>query len=189
MGTHQITAVVQQCSERHGSCAPRQVRSTGANSGEGALNHEAELFQFPAHRHSASKVTLTATVTPTLRHTGTVTFSGISVPSAALNASGVAAQQVSLPAGKYSTITASYGGDSQTGGSTSPPITLTVNKANPTVSLTSPATAVNVGQSVTFNASVTPVTASGSVQFLNGAQVLTTGPLKRRRGLSQSGFR
>lgn len=170
VGTHNITAVVAATDDAHAagrSAALAQVVVKALSTT--ALSSSASTATF------GQPVTLTATVTPSSA-TGTVTFSGVSAAPALVKAGGVATATVSLPVGTY-TVTASYGGDNQTGGSTSAPITLAVNKANATVSLTSPTTAVNVGAPVTFNAGVTPVTASGNVQFLNGAQVLGTGTL------------
>jgi large repetitive protein len=50
----------------------------------------------------------------------------------------------------------------------------TVAKANSTTTLTGPMSPLNVGQSATFTATVTPSTATGTVQFLDGALAIGT---------------
>jgi hypothetical protein len=78
-----------------------------------------------------------------------------------------------LSAGTHS-ITAVYSGDKNTAASTSAFLTQTVNKVTSTTTLVSSANPSTVGHSVTFTATVTPSTATGSVQFLDGATALGT---------------
>jgi hypothetical protein len=74
-------------------------------------------------------------------------------------------------------VRAVYGGDSTLLGSTSKPVDQVVNKAATTTTLTSSQNPSNVGQSVTFTASVTPQfsgTVKGNVTFYDGATALQT---------------
>ncbi len=102
-------------------------------------------------------VTFTATVsvvspgsgTPT----GTVTFyyGSIVIGSGTLAGGTVTCSSAQLPVGA-DVITATYSGDSNFNGSTSPNYTQTVNKANTTTTLTSDVNPSVFGQSVTFTA-------------------------------------
>jgi hypothetical protein len=123
-------------------------------------------------------VTFTATVSPA-GATGTVTFmDGVTtLGSAALNANGVATfSTAALSAGTHS-ITAAYNGDSSYSGSTSPALSQSVVKAGTTTTLTSSRNPSNPSQSVTFKAAVSPSTATGTVQFLDGQVQLGTATL------------
>lgn len=76
------------------------------------------------------------------------------------------------------TITAVYGGDPNSNGSTSPAITQTVtSKTATTTTVSSSLNPSFVGQSVTFTATVSPSTATGTVTFKAGQTVLGTGSL------------
>ena len=88
---------------------------------------------------------------------------------------GAASISTSTLAVGSNTITAVYGGDSNFAGSTSKPVKQVVDKATTTTALSSSQNPSNVGQSVTFTASVTPQfsgTATGSVTFYNGTTTL-----------------
>jgi hypothetical protein len=78
-----------------------------------------------------------------------------------------------LAVGSHS-ITVSYSGDSLDTASTSAALTITVNKAGSSVTLTSSLNPAVAGQSVTLTATVIPAGATGTVQFLDGAAVLGT---------------
>jgi hypothetical protein len=119
-------------------------------------------------------VTLTATVSPSSA-TGTVQFlNGATVLGSAALATGSAQIAVSnLPVGSNS-LTAVYGGDGTNAGSTSAAVVQTVGKANSTTALAGPASPLNVGQSAAFTATVTPSSATGTVQFLDGALAIGT---------------
>ncbi len=108
-------------------------------------------------------VTLTATVNSTLcagltiTPTGVVFFndSGVTIGTAALNASGVATMTTfSLVAGEHP-LTAVYAGDEYYKATESAPLTQTVNKANTSTTLSSSDTTPVFGQSLTFTATVT----------------------------------
>ena len=155
----------------------------------GALAASATTLQAsPTSGNTGQNVTLTAIVTSqsgTITPAGTVTFynGSTALGTATLNSSGVATfSTTTLPAGSDS-ITAVYGGDSNDAGSTSAPVTVTIASAvvPTTTVLSSSATAIHTGQSVTFTATVTPQTGSnvptGAVVFLNGTTTLGTGTL------------
>src|SRR5208283_4166499 len=56
-------------------------------------------------------------------------------------------------------------------------LTQTVNKANTTVTLASSTNPSTYGSSVTFTATVTPTTATGTVTFMEGSATLGTGTI------------
>jgi hypothetical protein len=123
-------------------------------------------------------VTFTATVTPATA-TGTVQFLKGSVVLGSASLSGGRAQfsTSALPAGA-NPITATYSGDSGNAASTSATVTQTVNKISSTVTLAaSPASQATAGQTVTLTATVSPSSATGTVQFLDGSTVIGSVPL------------
>ncbi|MGD9924929.1 MAG: Ig-like domain-containing protein, partial [Pseudorhodoplanes sp.] len=119
-------------------------------------------------------VTFTATVTG-LSPTGSVTFrDGATVLGTVALSGGQANLSTSaLAAGSHS-ITAEYGGDANNAGSTSAPLNQQVNQAGSGVSLASSVNPSIVGQAVTFTATVTGASPTGSVTFRDGATVLGT---------------
>ncbi len=125
-------------------------------------------------------VTFTATVTGTvLTPTGTVTFKdgATTLGTGTLDGSGQATFSTSTLAGGSHSITAVYGGDVFYGGSTSSPLTQTVNQSSDTTSLASSVNPSTFGQSVTFTATVSGAGATGTVTFKDGATTLGTGTL------------
>jgi acetyl esterase/lipase len=135
------------------------------------------LNTFPNPSTYSQPVTLTATVTgsgPT--PTGTVSFkvNGGVIGSAPL-VSGVATLTTSAIGGGTHSVTATYGGDTNYGTSTSAPISQTVQPANTTTTLTSSPNPSAVGQNVTFTATATrqgglgPVSNGTVVTFLDAA--------------------
>ena len=121
-----------------------------------------------------SSVTFTATVTPTTA-TGTVTFTdGSTTLGTATISNGSATYSTSTLASGSQSIAASYGGDTNDNSSTSSVLTQTVNKKNTTVMLASSANPSTYGASVTFTATVTPATATGTVTFTDGSATLGT---------------
>ncbi|MGB6942150.1 MAG: Ig-like domain repeat protein [Bryobacteraceae bacterium] len=120
--------------------------------------------------------TLAATLTP-LSATGTVTFlNGSSTLGTAPVTSGTATLSgITLASGSYS-LTAQYGGGNGFGPATSPALSLTV-KAVSSVAVTSSANPSNTKQSPAFTATVTPPSATGSVQFLDGSTPLGSATL------------
>jgi len=129
-------------------------------------------------------VTLTATVAPTSgagTPTGTVTFTdgATTLGTGTLSGGQATFTTSSLSAGNH-TITASYSGDANFGTSTSPALAQVVNQGAPTT--TTIATSVNpsnLGQPVTFTATVTSGsgTPTGTVTFKDGGTVIGTAAL------------
>ena len=126
-------------------------------------------------------VTFTATVTSPSggTPTGMVTFqeSGISLAQVPLNAGAASFSTSSLGLGSH-TVTAVYASDllcASSSGSTS----VSVQDQNTTTSVTSSANPLELNQSVTFTATVTPVgvagTPVGTIAFLDGASALASG--------------
>ena len=77
-------------------------------------------------------------------------------------------------------ITASTPGDTNNNPAISPPVTVTVVKTAPTVSVTSSLNPSTVGQAVTFTATA-PSGATGNITFLDGSTVIGTGALSNGR--------
>jgi hypothetical protein len=111
--------------------------------------------------------------------TGTVTFldGATTLGSSGLDAGGNATFSVSSLSVGTHTITAQYNGDGTFSGSTSSGLSQTVNKANTTTTLTSNHNPSNNSQPVAFTATVSPSTATGIVQFFDGATLLGSAPL------------
>jgi uncharacterized repeat protein (TIGR01451 family) len=129
-------------------------------------------------------VTFTATVTSTsgMMPTGIVFFndSGVTIGTAALNASGVATMTTfSLVAGEHP-LTAVYSGDENHEASSSGIHIHTVNRRGTTTTLSSSASTSVFGQQVTFTATVSSgitFTPTGQVIFRDGGTVIATGTL------------
>lgn len=132
--------------------------------------------------NAAQSVTFTATVTPS-GATGNVTFrDGATIlGSVALNPSAVATfTTASLTAGSHS-ITATYDGSVTYAQSTSPVVTQLVN-AGPsltptTIALTSSPNPSTFGHPANFTATISPSTATGTVDFFEGNTLLGTMPV------------
>jgi poly(3-hydroxybutyrate) depolymerase len=127
-------------------------------------------------------VTFTAVVTPQPPNGETITFEQGSTTIGSGTLSGGSAQFTisTLTTGGTDNIKAVYPGDSTFGGSTSSAVAQVVNDANTTTTLTASPNAINVGQTVTFTATVAPQyggTVTGNVQFLNGSNSLGTAAL------------
>jgi hypothetical protein len=135
---------------------------------------------------SGQSVTFTATVTAVSpgagTPTGTVTFlDGTSTLGAVALSGGVASLTTSSLTVAGHTVTASYNGDSNFNTS-SGNLTQTVTVANSATAIASSINPSAVGQSVTFTATVSPVspgsgTPTGTVTFLDGTSTLGTATL------------
>jgi uncharacterized repeat protein (TIGR01451 family) len=146
-------------------------------------------------------VTFTATVTATAPGSGVPTgnvnfFDGaVLIGSGALNAMGQATfATAALNVGAHS-ITATYAGDANFTGSTSPVLMQTVNMGATTTAVASSVNPTVFGQSTTFTATVTPVppatvTPTGTVDFFDGAVMIGSGTLNAmgQATLSTSGL-
>jgi len=122
-------------------------------------------------------VTLTATVAPAIA-TGTVTFfDGANSLGTACLLNGVATFSTnSLAIGTHS-ITATYSGDVHFAGSTSSIVTLIVQKISTTTTLFVCPNPSFFGQTVSLIVTVAPTTATGTVTFFDGVNVLGTASL------------
>jgi hypothetical protein len=122
-----------------------------------------------------SPVTITETVPPGV--SGPVTFSNGSTPiGSAPIVGGVATITVTnLPLGT-NPITASTPGDSNNNPATSPPVSVTVVKTAPTVTVTSSVNPSIINQPVTFTA-IAAAGATGTITFFDGSTILGTGTL------------
>jgi len=179
VGSHSITAVYNGDSNFLGSTS--QPLSQTVNPGTTTTTVASS-----ANPSSAGQsVTFTATVavaTGAGTPTGTVTFKDGGATLGTVNLSGSAASFTTnqLTVGSHS-ITAVYNGDSKFLGSTSQPLTQTVNpasKGTTTTTLVSSVNPISAGQSVTFTATVAVVTGSGTptgtVTFNDGGSTLGT---------------
>jgi hypothetical protein len=121
-------------------------------------------------------VTLTATLTPSIAPGGVTFFNGSTALGSTQVFSGTATLPgITLAAGTYS-LTAQYSGNGTFPPATSPAISLTV-KGSSSVVVTSSANPSNTKQGVTFTATVTPATATGTVQFLDGSNTIGSATL------------
>jgi RHS repeat-associated protein len=130
-------------------------------------------------------LTLTATVGGNALQpnpTGVVTFleGATTLGTGTLNELERATLTIAFATAMTHSISALYGGDAIYYGSTSPPFSQTVNKADTAVLLTSSVDPSVFGQAVTFTATVTAVApgagiATGTVAFLDGSVTLGTG--------------
>ncbi len=146
---------------------------------------------------TATTATLTSAATPTLAGrpamftvavssstgtpTGNVTLAdgGNALGSATLNAQGTVAFSISTLSVGTHTLTATYGGSASYLPTTTAPITQTVNLAVTTVTLSGPATAVNVGAPATFTGMVSSpgVRPTGTLTLQEGSTVLASQPV------------
>jgi len=179
-GTHSITAVYSGDSTYSGSTS-------------------AALTEYVDNSNSPTTVSLTSSKNPSapgqsVTFTATVNSSASGTPTGfltfwdgtnelgtmAMNGKSAAFSTSTLSLGAHS-ITAGYGGDLVFASSTSSPLTQTVSSTESTsTSLASSLNPSNVGQSVTFTATVTPNgsgTPTGSVTFRDGGSTLGSGNL------------
>ena len=122
-------------------------------------------------------VTITTTLPPGTTGAVTVTSGGNTIGTATINPStGIATVTTStLPIGS-NPITSSYSGDSNNNPATGT-TTQTVNKVAPTVAVASSLNPSTYGQSVTFTATLSNNTATGTIIFSDGATVLGSAPV------------
>jgi hypothetical protein len=127
-------------------------------------------------------VTFTATVSPSAA-TGTVQFydSGATLGIPVTLSGGKASLSTSTLSKGTHSITATYSGDTNYSGSTSSTFTQNVSLIGTATSLTSSPNPSRHGQMVTFTATVTPTsgtgTPTGTVTFLDGSTTLGSPPL------------
>jgi hypothetical protein len=172
-GSHAITAAYGGDSTYAPSTSPVLTQTVSAS----AIATMTSLATMPNPSSYGQSIILTAGVSPsagTGTPTGSITFmDGATVlGSSALDASGLATFSTSgLSIGTHS-LTAQYSGDGVFSGSTSSAVLQVVNKTDTTTGLTSNRNPSNVGQPVTFKATVSPSMATGTVQFFDGPTLL-----------------
>jgi poly(3-hydroxybutyrate) depolymerase len=177
-GTDSITAVYKGSSSFNGSTSNAVKETVDAASTKTTTTLTSSLN--PSAYGQA--VTFTAVVAPQPPNGETVTFEQGSKTIGTGTLSGGSARFTisTLTTGGTDDIRAVYSGDSTFDGSTSGVVAQVVQDANTTTSLTASQSAINVGQSVTFTATVAPQfsgTAAGNVQFFSGSKSLGSVPL------------
>jgi phage tail-like protein len=170
-GAHSITAVYSGDAKHAAIVSPALVQTVSATSSSVALSSSENPS---ASGHS---VTFSATVTPAAA-TGSVQFlDGQTVLGTEPMTGGAASLAISsLAAGAHS-ITAAYSGDGIHPVDKSAVLVQTVTSTPATVSLRSSLNPSTAGQAVTFTAAVSPSSATGSIQFMDGAQLFPLLPL------------
>jgi hypothetical protein len=122
-------------------------------------------------------VTVTATVSPSAATGSVQFFDGVTAIGTATLTSGTAPMITpGLAVGSHS-VTAVYSGDGGYNGSTSTAILVTINKADTSAVVSSSANPAVSGDNILFSATVSPLGATGTVQFLNGGVPFVSGPL------------
>jgi len=167
-GSHSITAIYNGDTNCNGNTSSPLTQTV--NKANTALT----LASSSNPSVYGSSVTFTATVSPSLA-TGTVTFKDGGTTLGTGTISGGNAMYVisTLTAGSH-LIDAVYGGDANYNGSTSSPLTQTVNHANTSVTVASSTNPSAYGSSVTFTATVSPSSATGTIAFNDGSTTLGT---------------
>jgi hypothetical protein len=161
-GTHSVTAAYS------GDATHSSSSSSAVSQVVNKATTTTAVAASPTTALSGQTVTFTATISVTApgsgSPTGTVAFKDGTTTLCAASAvsSGQATCAVGLPTGGHS-VTAVYSGDSSFTGSTSSPVTVTVNQASTTMSLTPAANPSTGGQAVTVTATVAPVAPAGGV--------------------------
>jgi hypothetical protein len=171
VGTLSLTASYSGDSTYNGSTSSA-VAYTVAKA-----NSTTAVAASPSPSTLGQSVTLSATVTPAAA-TGSVQFfyGSTSLGSATVSNGHAQLSTSALPVGTLS-LTAAYSGDTNHNGSTSNAVSHTVNRAATTTSLTSNVTPSVYTQAIVLTATVTPASATGQVQFLNGGTLLGTANL------------
>jgi hypothetical protein len=163
-----MTVVYSGDDNNDGSTSSAVTQTVNAVSTSTSLSASVSTLVF------GQSVNFTAAVNPSSA-TGTVTFKDGSktLGTAALSGGSATFSINSLAVGSHS-LTAVYSGDANDSGSTSGSITETVNKANTTISVLPLANPASSKSSVTFTATVSSPTATGTVTFKNGGTTLGT---------------
>jgi len=121
---------------------------------------------------STQAVTFTATVSPSTASGNVQFLDGATVLGTVAPSNGVAVLSIaSLAAGSHS-VTASYAGDKNNPASVSAILVQTVAAAASSITLSSSLNPSALGQSVTITATASSSSATGSVQFMDGATSL-----------------
>lgn len=170
LGSHSITARYTGDNKLNASGSPALVQNVV--KGNASVSVSLNVGTNPSL--VGDSLTFTATVTPASATGSVMFFDGVAAISSDIPLVGGSASLTisSLSAGAHS-ITAQYSGDATFNAATSAAWSQTVNtpKANPTISLVlSAGTNPSVfGDALTFTATVTPGSATGTVVFFDGA--------------------
>ncbi len=171
LGSHSITAAYGGDTNDSASVSPTLTQTVIQSNTTVTLTSSLNPSGY------GSLVTFKATVTPSAA-TGTITFAdGNTTLGTGTLSGGIATYTTSALALGTHSITASYGGDGNYGPGVSSPLTQTVTQANSSVALSSSANPSSYGAPVTFTATVTPSTATGTVTFMSGKTTLGTSTL------------
>jgi hypothetical protein len=164
-GAHSITASYSGDGNYNSASSPIFPQTVKASTTTALSANDASIVL-------GQTVQLTASVAPATA-TGTVQFpdGGSAIGSVSLSSGTAVLTASSLAVGSHS-LTAVYSGDGNYGASTSAAVSVTVSKANSTVTVTSSLNPAVSGQVVTFTATATPSAATGTVQFKDGSTVL-----------------
>ncbi len=171
VASHSITVVYGGDLNNAGSTSTAVTQVVNQAVSTATLSSSANPSTFGA------SITLTATVTGQTP-SGSVTFmDGATALGSGTLANGVATLSVSSLSVASHSITVVYAGDTNNASSTSAALTQVVNPATSATTLASSLNPSTYGQSVTWTASVTGKTPSGTVTFKDGGAVLGTGTL------------
>jgi uncharacterized repeat protein (TIGR01451 family) len=140
---------------------------------------------------AGTPVSFTATVTSSTGiPTGTVTLydGGTSIQIAPLNPQGIASFSTTTLSSASHTLTIGYSGDSSYQASASAPWTEAVSLAQPTITLSGPANAVDIGTTVTLTGNLTTpgVTPTGTLTLRDGGVVIASQTVSSTSGFSFS---
>ena len=169
VGTHSITAV-------YSGDGAAYLGSTSAGFTEtvGKASTTATVAASPNPATAGQTVTLTAAVSPASA-TGSIEFlDGANVLGTVPVSNGAASLSTSALAPGSHSITVVYSGDTNNSASTSAAVTETITKAATISTLATSPNPATVGQPVTLSGAVSPSTATGTMQFLDGATLLGT---------------
>ncbi len=171
VGTHSITALYSGDGNNAANASAVLVETVSQTTGSVALSSSLN----PSTAGQA--VTFTATVSPNTA-TGSVQFlDGATALGTVALAGGAATLAVSTLAVGAHSITAAYSGDGSNPAAVSAVLVETVTETAASVAISSSQNPSASGQAITLTALVSPASATGSVQFLDGAQLLPLLPL------------
>jgi hypothetical protein len=175
-GAHSITAEYSGDSTYNASDSAALTETINKATSATALGASPNPSSFDQSVTFTAKVTSSAG-TPA----GSVTFKdGTTTLGTKTLSGGVATLVTSTLAVGTHSITAVYGGSTDFDGSTSPAVSEVTDAAKTTTTVVSSVNPSNLGQSVTFTATVKPATSgtvTGTVTFKDGAATLGTGTL------------
>jgi large repetitive protein len=171
VGTHSLTAVYSGDTNNLTSTSPVVTQTVNKAASSVTLVSSANPAVF------GQTIPLSASVAPASA-TGTVQFvDGSTVLGTVTVSGGSAAMSLSTLAVGTHSVTAVYSGDANDSPATSVAITETVQQAPSTTTLASYTDRSPLGQTVNLSAAVTPASASGTVNLMQGTTILATSTL------------